>query len=1221
MEAYKEKQLLFGCINVHIGKKERRNEIIGMLSWIGIDLCVVTETWFREGSGDRLMSESLENSEYEWYGRDRRVQKSWSGDGGVGVIVRKGIGEVSIMKVSKKFDMLWLKIKRGEGDLYVAAAYCCVDGSMRMSDSRAQFLELEEDIFQFQQQGSVICLGDFNSRIGTSDSILWKGEEKVVLHRKTQDLKIEGKAKERGIQFVEMMNACEMVILNGVDNQGEYTFHSHNKGSSVVDYIIVSSDIFYPEGKFGQYIKGSMRVWNEEFARVSDHCLITCQVNVKRSKRYELCEEGEKDGEIMEKKESKEELGWKRKDHGDRKFWEKLEKANDTIMDDWITKLEKEQLIDSDPEALLESYKEHLNRALRIGVGRYRANKKRGGKKFVFHREVLEATLQETKAYREWKTANEEDTENKRQSHRLAKKNMKRVIRKHRRKIMRKQVKVIENIRSKDPKEYWRRLRALEGIKKKSNQLPKKALDEDGDLVVDPERVREVWAKCFEKLGKDNNENKNLFDEKFAQEVEKEVRQRQNNQSGNLCLLLDSPIDQEEVARAIKKLRRGKAVGMDKYMNEIFMYGGEKLEEATWKLMEKIFNSEQYPHEWAKGIIFPLFKGGTKEHTYDPSKYRGITLLSVLGKIYVSVLNERVTAWVEGNEILVEEQAGFRKDRNCADQLFIITEMIKNRRPMKTQCCFIDIQKAYDRIWREGLWYKLQKYGMSGKMWRILQNIYASVESCVLVNEQRSRFFEVDVGLRQGCLMSPILFAIYINGLAEEIRKAKVGAQIVLHREDKVGILMFADDIALLAHDREELQALMDLTYQYSLKWRFTLNYDKCAVVVFDNLKEPVYQYGDCIDQCTCGNHWRLGNKLINQQGSYKYLGIELDQNLSWSESKERILSKARKCMSAMWGMGMAEGNLSVKATINLYEALVRSLLEYGAEIWGARQWEEAEVLQREMGRRILRCPSTTTGEAILGELGWWRLMTRRDYIRLKYWIKLSLLEDKRLVRQIYKASKYEYLKTGSRNWCSDIHYTLLKYGLSDLWKNEDLIRHPQNLDPENQTYPELREFWEEALAERIQQVEEEEWKKAMGKKPKLRTYQTIKSKLRVEAYLLSEKDPLGRYWVTRIRSGTNPLRIESGRRKRPVEPVGERICRECKLGEIEDEKHFILKCSKYDDYREELFQKLSLNSQNSTLEQQWQVVMGEREKASEVYLSTLKMYVRKSMNRRNPED
>jgi hypothetical protein len=340
-----------------------------------------------------------------------------------------------------------------------------------------------------------------------------------------------------------------------------------------------------------------------------------------------------------------------------------------------------------------------------------------------------------------------------------------------------------------------------------------------------------------------------------------------------------------------------------------------------------VFRCEKYPLDWARGLIFPLFKGGSADDRYNPLKYRGITLLSVVGKIYASVLNERVTCWIETSGILVEEQAGFRKNRSVVDQLFILTETIRNRKPKKTYCCFIDIQKAYDKVWREGLWEKLAGYGISGKMWRVLRSIYESVESSVLLGGKNTRFFKIDVGLRQGCVLSPILFAIFINGLAEEINQQKLGAKLTLSKDGRLGILMFADDIALIAEDRQKLERLLEVTFQYSKRWRFSFNYDKCAVVIFESNPKEI-ALGTCTTECTCGHHWKLGKKLIKEVASYKYLGVELDQKLSFREFKKRIGEKARRNITKIWRMGMSSGMLSVKASINLYESLVRS-------VWG----------------------------------------------------------------------------------------------------------------------------------------------------------------------------------------------------------------------------------------------------------------------------------------------
>ena len=99
--------------------------------------------------------------------------------------------------------------------------------------------------------------------------------------------------------------------------------------------------------------------------------------------------------------------------------------------------------------------------------------------------------------------------------------------------------------------------------------------------------------------------------------------------------------------------------------------------------------------------------------------------------MYGQVINGRLIKWCEANSILVEEQGGFRPHRGCPDQLFSLVEILQNRGKKGTFCCFIDVKKAFDRVFRAGLWEKIADVGVKGKMWRVLKAIYASVESCV----------------------------------------------------------------------------------------------------------------------------------------------------------------------------------------------------------------------------------------------------------------------------------------------------------------------------------------------------------------------------------------------------------------------------------------------------------------------------------------------------------
>ena len=118
-------------------------------------------------------------------------------------------------------------------------------------------------------------------------------------------------------------------------------------------------------------------------------------------------------------------------------------------------------------------------------------------------------------------------------------------------------------------------------------------------------------------------------------------------------------------------------------------------------------------------------------------------------------------------------------------------------------------------------------------------------------------------------------------------------------------------------------------------------------------------------------------------------VGIELRSGLSFKHYKDKIVAEARKRMMLVWAMGMREGALGVEDCIRAWQALVRPVLEYGTVVWGDVKWEQAERVQREMGKMILRCSPKMANEVVLGELGWWTLKGRRDFLTLNYWGKI----------------------------------------------------------------------------------------------------------------------------------------------------------------------------------------------------------------------------------------
>ena len=144
--------------------------------------------------------------------------------------------------------------------------------------------------------------------------------------------------------------------------------------------------------------------------------------------------------------------------------------------------------------------------------------------------------------------------------------------------------------------------------------------------------------------------------------------------------------------------------------------------ELTWKLCSEVFEAERVPRDWTRGLIFPLFKGGDKLST---DNYRGICLLSIIGKLYASILNQRLLQWCEKRRKFGEEQAGFRPGRTTMDHAFVLSELVRSRKSsgLDSHICFLDIRKAYDTVSRESLWKRLLDIGVNSKMWWVIRNM------------------------------------------------------------------------------------------------------------------------------------------------------------------------------------------------------------------------------------------------------------------------------------------------------------------------------------------------------------------------------------------------------------------------------------------------------------------------------------------------------------------
>ena len=170
----------------------------------------------------------------------------------------------------------------------------------------------------------------------------------------------------------------------------------------------------------------------------------------------------------------------------------------------------------------------------------------------------------------------------------------------------------------------------------------------------------------------------------------------------------------EEITKVIKQLKSGKVCGPDLVLNEFFKFESQTLQQFIHQLFNKLFKQGYFPDTWSEGYTVPLHKKCDQD---DPGNYRGITLLSTLGKLFTKVLHNRLNSWAEIYNVYIEAQSGFRENMSTIDNIFVlhglINHMINNNKRMYV--AFIDYTKAFDYVVRDILWYKLIKLGVRGK--------------------------------------------------------------------------------------------------------------------------------------------------------------------------------------------------------------------------------------------------------------------------------------------------------------------------------------------------------------------------------------------------------------------------------------------------------------------------------------------------------------------------
>ena len=598
-------------------------------------------------------------------------------------------------------------------------------------------------------------------------------------------------------------------------------------------------------------------------------------------------------------------------------------------------------------------------------------------------------------------------------------------------------------------------------------------------------------------------------------------------------------INLNEINDIISGLNTKKAHGPDFISGHMVKLCGQSLCIPLKIIFDNILETGIFPDQWKEANVTPVHKKNDKQII---SNYRPISLLPILAKVFERIIYKNLYNYLISHNLITKNQSGFRPGDSCSNQLLSLVHDIhkafNDKKCLEVRSVFLDMSKAFDKVWHEGLVFKLQQNGIEGKFLNLLRNYLTNRKQRVVLNGMESNWGDIKAGVPQGSVLGPLLFLVYINDLEVGIKST---------------VKFFADDTSIysIVYDpvisAAELNHDLDLIKKWAHQWKMSFNPDpnkQAEEILFSNkLQSPVHP------------PIFFNNIEVKRVNNHKHLGLTLDPKLTFAHHVSDKIATARK------GIGIIKHlapYLPLKSRDQIFKMHIRPLLEYCDFIYHipvksreTNDFDTSRTLNYQMNKL-----ESTQYQAALAVSGTWKGTNRAKLYDELGW---ETLDHRRILRRL---TQFYKIMTGLTPEYLRIPIPSLRGHLFGHRYTNVLTTIFCRIDKyQNSFFPDSVNMWND-LGPQLRGAES----LSIFKKNILKLYRPTKKSV------FNIHDPTGIKWLFQLRVGLSPLKSHKMRHNFQDTPNDSCLC----SISAETSPHFLLHCPNFINERRELFQTLN---------------------------------------------